>query len=285
MGLRELLMLVGVVIIVAVAFDAFRRIRNESPHSPLHDPLLPEEEEEAFSEKLTQEVFPNGGARRKSLKETLTSSVAENHASRQEPQLGQGSGQQTSSLIEPVTAQSQSIEHDFKEPLLSDEMSSANLELNEPTQQALKVEEVIVLNITAKPGAIFQGTELIPQLLKNGLRHGDMKVFHYLENNARGYQKLFSVANLVEPGTLDIAQIETITTPGICLFLSLPGPSRPLQAFDRMLVTARNIAQHLGGDLRDENRSIMTNQTIQHTRQRVIDYERKKMMRNQFAVS
>lgn len=317
MGLRELLMLVGVVIVVAVAFDAFRRVRNErGPHAE-RDPLVEDDVPEIYTEPLTQEEFPSGGARRKTLKETLTASVAENQAAkaaasvkpisserqtsseRQEPHIGDEPAENSEAMLfaervhvtenmdvsKPGTTEHQSVSQHLPSQHLG---SSQHQNLAQPTAtqatvEKRPVEEVIVLNITAKLGAPFEGPLLHTQLLRHGLRYGDMKIFHYVEQTPKGQQMIFSAANLLEPGTLDPSKMEGMRTAGICLFLSLPGPLRPLQAFDRMLITAKNIAQQLGGDLRDETRSIMTQQTIQHTRQRVIDYERKSMMRTPVA--
>jgi cell division protein ZipA len=297
MGLRELLMLVGVIIIVAVAFDAFRRVRNERGPLPERDPLIEDDVPELYTEPLTQEEFPSGGARRKTLKEALAMSVAENQAAkapspvkaapteRQEPSIGGETNERSDVDLLNENAQlskaSSTENQSAVQPQSTPYQSASQVNTASPVDKR-PVEEVIVLNITAKPGEPFEGTLLHTQLLRHGLRYGDMQIFHYFEQTPKGQQTVFSAANLVKPGTLDPADTD-MRTVGICLFFSLPGPLRPLQAFDRMLITAKNIAQQLGGDLRDETRSIMTQQTIQHTRQRVIDYERKSMMRTPVA--
>ena len=42
-----------------------------------------------------------------------------------------------------------------------------------------------------------------------------------------------------------------------------------------MLLAAQNVAQELGGELKDENMSAMTGQTSEHLRQRVSDFARR----------
>ena len=59
--------------------------------------------------------------------------------------------------------------------------------------------------------------------------------------------------------------------------MSLPGPRHPKQALDLMIASARKLSQELGGDLKDENRSVLTAQTIEHYRQRIAEYERKRL--------
>ena len=43
-----------------------------------------------------------------------------------------------------------------------------------------------------------------------------------------------------------------------------------------MLETAQTVVRNLGGELKDERRSVMTAQTIEHCRQRIREYERKR---------
>ena len=62
------------------------------------------------------------------------------------------------------------------------------------------------------------------------------------------------------------------------MFLSLPVAGESLAAFNDLSVTAKNLANALGAELKDENRSVMTPQTIEHGRQRVIEYERKRKL-------
>jgi FtsZ-interacting cell division protein ZipA len=48
-------------------------------------------------------------------------------------------------------------------------------------------------------------------------------------------------------------------------------------AFEEMLRTAQQIRAALDGELRDDHRSVMTPQTIEHYRQRIHDYELRKL--------
>ena len=63
---------------------------------------------------------------------------------------------------------------------------------------------------------------------------------------------------------------------GVCLFMQLPGPKRSIVALERMVEVARKLAIKLGAEMRDENHSVITPQTIEHYRQRVMDFERKR---------
>ena len=62
------------------------------------------------------------------------------------------------------------------------------------------------------------------------------------------------------------------------MFLSLPLAGDSIAAFNLMASAATAMATQLGGELKDENRSVMTRQTIEHARQRVVEYERKRRL-------
>ncbi|WP_428818428.1 cell division protein ZipA [Microbulbifer sp. MCCC 1A16149] len=140
------------------------------------------------------------------------------------------------------------------------------------------VEEVLILNIMAPAGDYFEGNDLLRVLLSSGLRFGDMNIFHYHCGEAGEGPALFSLANIVVPGTFDMSEMEDFTTPGVSLFLALPAEVEALKAFDTLLSTARGIAEQLGGELKDENRSVFTAQTAEHYRQRVMEFQRRKAL-------
>lgn len=139
-------------------------------------------------------------------------------------------------------------------------------------------DEVLVINVMARRGSMFAGPELLDAMLAQGLRFGDMDIFHRHETNEGRGKILFSVANMVVPGTFALEDMDDFESPGISMFLSLPISSDSLSAYNLMAQSAQNIAQMLGGELKDENRSVMTRQTIEHGRQRVIEYERKRRL-------
>ncbi len=137
--------------------------------------------------------------------------------------------------------------------------------------------EVIVINVLSKGGGIFAGEQLMQSMLSSGMRFGDMSIFHRYANADGTGKILFSMANGVKPGTFTIDNLEATETPALSLFMSLPGPEKPMQAFALMEETARRLALDLGGELKDEQFSVMTQQTLEHCRQRIREYERKQL--------
>lgn len=142
-----------------------------------------------------------------------------------------------------------------------------------------EAQEVVVINVLAKAGQDFQGTALKELFEACGLELGDMEIYHRHEEADTTSPVQFSVANAVEPGTFRPADMPSLSTPGISFFMSLPGPSNALQAFDFMLETAQCVVRNMGGDLKDERRSVMTPQTVEHCRQRIREFDRKQRSR------
>ena len=138
--------------------------------------------------------------------------------------------------------------------------------------------EVIIINVMAPQGYVFEGELLLKALTAQGMRFGHMDIFHRHQSDDGRGGILFSMANMVKPGTFDLSDMESFCTPGVCLFLNLPIESDSLAAFRVMTKIAKALAADLGGELKDENRSVMTQQTIEHCRQRVIEFDRKQRL-------
>lgn len=135
--------------------------------------------------------------------------------------------------------------------------------------------DVLVISVISRTKDRFLGTDLLEVFVRNGLRFGEMNIFHRLDPVTKALQ--FSIADALEPGTFDLSQMDTLRTPGVTIFMQMPGPDDPAIAFEDMLSVARDVAQALGGDLKDENLSVMTGQTIEHFRQRIAEFSRKQM--------
>lgn len=137
-------------------------------------------------------------------------------------------------------------------------------------------QEVIVINVLARQQKAFDGTALRKLFEGCGLEFGDMEIYHRHEESDTRSPVQFSVANAVEPGTFRDQDLDGMETPGISFFMSMPGPSDSLKAFEFMVETAQCVVHNLGGELKDERRSVMTPQTIEHCRQRIREFERKR---------
>ncbi len=137
--------------------------------------------------------------------------------------------------------------------------------------------EVLVINIMARDGREFSGDDLMHALITAGLKFGDMNIFHQRLGRDKHSPVIFSVANILNPGTFDLNTMDSFTTVGISFFLALPSPINNLDALEKMLATAEQIRLSLDGELKDDSRNGMTAQTIEHYRQRVRDFELRQL--------
>lgn len=139
-------------------------------------------------------------------------------------------------------------------------------------------DDVIVFNLMAKSGYVFDGEMLLAVLVEEGMKLGEMDIFHRHLDDDGDAPVLFSLANMVVPGTFNLSKMAEFVTPGVSMFLSLPIAADGIAAYENFVVTASNLATKLDGDLKDENRSVLTKQAIEHARQRVMEYERKRKL-------
>ena len=141
-----------------------------------------------------------------------------------------------------------------------------------PAQEQL---EVITLFVTGD----IQGAILLQMTTELGLKYGDMDIFHrHAETSGHG-PVLFSVANMFNPGTFDIHNMERFETQGIVLFMTLPLKSDGHQAFTMMYNAANKIADAMPrAAVLDGNRNPVTKQSVQHTYQKIREFERKQRL-------
>ena len=136
-----------------------------------------------------------------------------------------------------------------------------------------------VIHVKAPEGELFKGNDLLPLVLDNGLRYGAMNIFHCHRGEDGEGPVLFSMANMVKPGTFDLHHIENFTTVGLSFFITLPTADvNALAAFEAMLSAAKDMANKLPGELKDEDRNLLTAQTIEHYRERIRDFIRRQQL-------
>ena len=131
---------------------------------------------------------------------------------------------------------------------------------------------LIILYIMSPKGHVFTGEGIHAVMTSAGLTHGEHQIYHFME----GSQAVFSIANAIEPGFFDLNKITSITTPGLALFLQLPGPVECRKALNNMLDISKRLAEALSGELCDENRSVLTQQTISHLKDKIETYRMKQ---------
>lgn len=136
-------------------------------------------------------------------------------------------------------------------------------------------EKIVALTVMAHRDTPFQQADLVASLQKRGLHASPQGVFQRGLDTGQGRAPLFTVANVVEPGTFDLDAPESATTPGAVFIMQLPGPFDGLSAFEQMLELARGVSTDLGGQLLDGRRCDLTRQAIEHIREELREYRRR----------
>ena len=286
--IRDWMVIVGVLLIMAVLLDAWRRIRRDRK-APIRVKLVDPDQIPAAPEgDRSYGELPNGGAR-----------VVERGDLLRARGLGSGSSSSgTETALRKATARRRDG-HQPDDPLLAGMTSIApgdegeNLDWldglvsdSDQVSPAAKAKaagklprseqpEVFMLNVVARDPQGFRGEDILQILLACDLRFGDMNFFHRHEFEAGRGAIQFSVANMMQPGVFDIDNMGDMMTPGLVFFLTLPGPEDMMKAFNYMLETAQTVARNLHADVLDESRSAATKQSMEHNRQKVRELERR----------
>jgi cell division protein ZipA len=166
-----------------------------------------------------------------------------------------------------------------KESSIGTKPSKGNAEVKSSSSTPSIPNEVLVIHVRASQENVFYGNELLELILEHGLRFGAMDIFHRHAGEDGEGPILFSLSNMVKPGIFDLHTFDEFSTVGVSLFLALPVETGSyMEAFDAMLATAKGIAEQLQGELKDENRSVLTGQTVEHYRERIRDFSRRQQL-------
>lgn len=271
--IRDWMVIAGVLLIFAVLLDAYRRVRNERRANMRMKLVQPGDKASARDVNLAWlKELPNGGARVVSRHDQSQTAIdipdeAESEAP-PEP------------LVTGMNASDEPENIDWLDALDAGDISPGQATRMDPEPPRLPRAldpEVFMLNVVARSPSGFKGEDVLHILLACDLRFGDMSFFHRHEQEAGRGPIQFSVANMMQPGVFDIDNMTDFTTSGLVFFLTLPGPEDMMQAFDYMMETAQAVARNLKGDVLDESRSVITKQTLEHSRQQIRDLERRML--------
>ncbi len=149
-----------------------------------------------------------------------------------------------------------------------DELSTKD-RVEEPEAVAVGEGEIIVLQIMARHPNQFLGRKLLDVLNECHLYFGDMQIFHRYENIDGTGNVIFSLASAVEPGYFELSKMADLRSPGLTLFFTTTRPNQSIAAFELMLRTAKQLAQRLEGELKDDKHRPLTPLSIENYRDRV----------------
>jgi len=270
-GPREILITIGVLVVVAILLDGARRMKNnryenlQMPSSRLRTASA--DTEEGATKPTAAGEFPLGQSRVVGIRddEQLRHAEYRLHGSASfgfEPEPSQAIFDLDNAIFDRPPGEPKREAGPAAALNPREERSSSD---NEPAQ------EVLVMHLMANKGETVTGENLLNTILGVGFRYGAMKIFHrHLLDDGSG-PVLFSMANLLNPGTFDLNTIRQLQIPGVTLFMALDDIEEPVEAFDIMIKAIDVMATALDLNVMDESRSSMTAQTIDHYRQRARD--------------
>ncbi len=128
---------------------------------------------------------------------------------------------------------------------------------------------LFVVSVYRSDLSLVPGDELHQALESCGLEFGAHDIYHRFSSQG---DTVFSVASMVKPGFLIPAEKDELRTPGVSIFLQLPGAVAGAAAFDDMLVTAQTLAERVDGTLLDRQRAPLTEEGIAQLRAACANY-------------
>jgi len=181
---------------------------------------------------------------------------------------------------ETELSQSEREEPSMSFSAADDEQHQQQYQAEDEMPQAEAVaNEVLILYVLMPEGQDINGAMLLPSLLTLGFKYGEMNIFHRHQDSAGSGEVLFSLANMFNPGTFDLEEMDKLQTRGLSLFMTLPGPGEALQNFNLMHNAAKKLAEEFGGQVLDGQRSMLTVQTVRHYVERIREFQRQQLLR------
>jgi len=264
-GPREVLTVVGVLVILAIILDGARRIkRNRYENLQMSSRKLRKSSAQDVTREeldaLEASQFPSGRARVIGIRD-------EGDIQQVEDSLRRSNGFGFDREPEQEVFDLDNSIYERQRAELA-EQAQPQKSAEKPNTQP---EEVLVIHLMANKGEKVAGQQLLDAVLSAGLRYGAMKIFHrHLSDDGSG-PVLFSMANLVNPGTFDLNTMSDLEVPGVTLFMALDDIEDPVDALNIMIEAVDSIVGDLKLNVMDESRSSMTRNTIDHYRQRARD--------------
>lgn len=149
----------------------------------------------------------------------------------------------------------------------TDTSSHEELENTSSTATSSAPKDIIVLYVLPKPAKNLIGSQINSSAQAMGLKFGEMNIFHYMDNN----RSVFSMANMLEPGSFNADTMHDLKTTGLTLFMQIHKDD-PLDDLTEMLQRSYQLAGLLDARLCNHKREPLTEQDAENYRTQVSDF-------------
>lgn len=274
--IRIAVLIIGIFVIGFIVYDFKRRKKSQADKQRLIDQMRQSAE---HVDAAGFDFTGVGSARPVSDDSSAVDSNDSQESPKVEPIVSES---QPSSSSDPQPRQTQS-------PISQVSDSQPTPQKTAPTEQlALQEQEpppapdmVLSLILQADEGGSFKGKDFMPLVLSQGLRHGEMGIFHrHTGGGGKPGVIMYSVANAIKPGIFDLTNIESFETPAFAFFMTMPGPTDPIAAFEGMVKTIKMFQSELGGQILDDSKSVYTEQRYQHQLDTLREYITKSSLQS-----
>ncbi len=269
LSIRDWLMVIGVLLLLAVALDGYRRARRERKNQVKLS---------RSAKRSARNHRPDTGHDDASAYDVSSVKTYDNSAD----------GKETYAIDplfdDPFEQQAPEFDAmsviDDAVPIAADPIIG-NLDTQDntaPKEAPKQPEEIILLNVLATSGNMLNSKKLKAILDACDCRFQSNGVFYRFEKEQGQGDIQFSVVNMVEPGTFGNEHLDGLETPGVSFLLCLPGPENPTEAITCMIETAQCVASNLQASIKDENLCALTDQQFEYHRQQVRNFLQRKLL-------
>ena len=158
------------------------------------------------------------------------------------------------------------IDDDEPQPEVADEPEQAE-------DGKTAVQDYIIIHIQTEEGLPMQGSSLLPLLLTLGFKYSEDGFFNRHEDASGQGPVLFRLANMFNPGTFDIDNMEQFSTEGVSLFMTLPCAGDSLPSFNMLHSAAKKIANEFSATILDHNREELDVATVRQYVEKIREFD------------
>lgn len=142
-------------------------------------------------------------------------------------------------------------------------------------------EKLFIVHVASRDKKFFDGPDIHAALQEQKLKFGMHDIYHRVTEVNGVPDSVYAVANMLKPGFLDPVEQDQLSTPGLTIFLKLPGPIDGAKATREMLETAGALAERLGGEVLDDKRVLLKAQSAQFMLDEAAELDRKQRLQAQ----